>query len=97
MSISGDSWHKVPSEVPGDGANEEDLMPQPRPQPPKQQQQPWLVISDANVEETSTGIFLRLRGGLTLLFVIVVWVIGVSEGVQSRGVGVRVWGKNAEC
>lgn len=83
MSINSDSWHKVTSEVPADGVDDDDLVP---PLPPKQQQQqqPGLVVSDANLEEGSTGFFLRLRGGLTLFFVVMVWVVGVSESVNRQ-------------
>ncbi|CAB1118819.1 unnamed protein product [Ectocarpus sp. CCAP 1310/34] len=76
MSISGDSWHKVSSETPEDNTNESDPAPPQQKQQQPQSQQPRLIISDSNVEEGSAGVLLRLRGGLTLLFVVAVWVIG---------------------
>ncbi|CAN0461719.1 unnamed protein product, partial [Ectocarpus sp. 12 AP-2014] len=76
MSISGDSWHKVSSETPEDNTNERDPVPPQQQQQQPQRQQPRLIISDSNVEEGSAGALLRLRGGLTLLFVVAVWVIG---------------------
>lgn len=108
MSISGDSWHEVSPETIGENANhdgklqQQQLPPQLQPQPEQQQQQqqqkekeeqPRLIISDANVEEGSAGLLLQLRGGLTLLFVVVVWMVGVScvHCRDCRVAGVETW------
>ncbi|CAM9885235.1 unnamed protein product [Scytosiphon promiscuus] len=85
MSISGDSWHEVSSEAGGDGADSDGLQQQ---QKKKKEDAPRLIVSDANVDEGSASLLLRLRGGMTLLFVVGVWVIGALAPLLA---GFLIW------
>lgn len=65
-----DSWEEVDSPS---SRVEETAAQQPV------RRQPVLLVSDANVAGDEGSLFLQLRGGLTLLFVVGVWLTGVSE------------------
>lgn len=87
MSISGDSWHKVSAEASADDINDNEPQQQEQQQEEQQQQQQpdlkaqkerKLIVSGANVEEGSGGLLRQTLGGLTLFFVVAVWVVGVS-------------------
>ena len=87
MSISGDSWHKVSAEASANDINDNEPQQQEQEQQQEEQQQQQqqpdlkerkLIVSDANLEEGSGGLLRQTLGGLTLLFVVSVWVVGVS-------------------